>query len=124
MSKLPPQFQDFSVFSFQGQKGISVENTGKDFKESIEGFLTRLIEDSKPLKVALDLSVLEAEFLQSQALGRKIKEIIIEGRKNPEKKVEFVLIGLETFKELAAMTSYACKDFPVTDFEPRSRLGN
>ena len=98
MNNLPPKFQDFSVFSFQGKKRIFVELTGQDFQASINEFLEELQGENKPLKVALDLSVLDTEFLRSQELGRQIHSIQIDGRKNPEKKVDFVIVGSELFK--------------------------
>ena len=124
MNNLPPKFQDFSVFSFQGKKRIFVELTGQDFQASINEFLEELQGENKPLKVALDLSVLDTEFLRSQELGRQIYSIQIDGRKNPEKKVDFVIVGSEFFKELNGMASLTCREFPVTDFEPKPRVGN
>lgn len=124
MSNLPPQFQDFSVFSFTGKKRMFVELTGRDFQASINEFLGQLRSESKPLRVALDLSVLETEFLRSQELGRQIEKIVFEGKKHPEKKVDFVIVGSELIQELNGMASLTCREFPVIDFEPRSRFGN
>lgn len=124
MNNLPLQFQDFSVFAFTGKKRMLVEQTGSDFHDSINEFLGNLQSGNKPLKVALDLSVLDNDFLRSQELGRQIDRIKIEGRKHPEKKVEFAIVGSEFIQELNGMASLICQEFPVTDFEPRPRVGN
>lgn len=123
MSNLPLQYREFSVFSFQGQDRLFVESIGQDFQASINGFLEELRKENKPLQVALDLSTLSTRFLRSQELGRQIDRVVMEGRKHPEKKVDFVIVGSEFFRELNGMATITCKRFPLVDFEPMPPVG-
>lgn len=116
-------FAHFSTFSFGESDKLFAELTGQNFRAALEKHLQGLREDNRPLEVALDLSVLPQKFLRSQELGRQIDRVVMEGRKHPEKKVDFVIVGSEFFRELNGMTTITCERFPLIDFEQKPPVG-